>query len=180
MKKMLLKMIGEKIIAGAKRIPARIYLLFFVTLLLIGLHLMLINPFMDMFNVHKDVYLEEANVFSHKSENTELLNTLIEKERSIRDSFINVDLNTITNPIDHIKAFLLIPFAKLDTVGQCLMAMGFVLLDLKVLKLWFKLISNRFSVDERQKRKAERQSKKAIRQEEKKVKIKSKHSLENA
>ncbi len=159
--KELLKRIWNGIITGIKKVPAKVYVFIFLTLILVGLQIALFKPYGEIFIAHKDLYIEQSNIFAHKSADKDLMDELFLKEQSIRDSYINKDLNNVSNPLELFSSYVLMLFCKVDIIGQSFVILGFVLADWKLLRISLKYITKKF-FSNREKRKSEKVSEKKL------------------
>lgn len=142
--KNFIKKAWNRIVAGIKKVPAKVYVFLIVTIILVGLQLILFKPYGEILVAHKDLYIEQSNIFAHKSAEHNLMNELFLKEQSLRDDYINVDLNNISNPITLFASYILMHFAKLDIIGQSFIVLGLVLVDCEILRKSLQSITKKF------------------------------------
>lgn len=167
--KELLKGLKKGFIKGMKKIPTRIYILTLLSAIAISAQIMLYKPFVEMADSQLRFYSEYERHRTHKSEDEELLNQLMEQDQAIRDKYLIVDLNANTNLIQKAETSLVSSFATVDSlVAQGLIFVALATPYLLLIKYGFiKPVANHFSQDEREKRKALKAGKKVKLLEEK-------------
>ncbi len=167
--KKILKRIKEGFIIGMKKIPTRIYILALLSIIAITVQVMLYKPFTEMADSSLKYYSEYERHRSHKSNDEELLNQLMQQDQAIRDKYLIVDLEANTNLVKKAETSLVSSFATVDSlVAQGLIFVALAIPYLLLIKYGFiKPVANHFSQDEREKRKALKAGKKVKLLEEK-------------
>ncbi len=167
--KKLLEGLKRGFIRGMKKIPTRIYILTLLSVVAITAQIMLYKPFTEMADSSLKYYSEYERHRSHKSNDEELLNQLMQEDQAIRDKYLIVDLNANTNLVKKAETSLVSSFATVDSlVAQGLIFVALATPYLLLIKYGFiKPVANHFSQDEREKRKALKAGKKVKMLEEK-------------